>query len=216
MVKKVWLDLCLAVCWSCTPHTTQQRLLLKGSCLLSLKIPSSPWRLSDVTQTGARLKMASLFSSPLWHTKVGLLSWRIAQWLERWTHDRKIAGSNPCRSIFFSRVNFLCWLLFCYPFHPRVTAGAHKRPQSFCWKCRWQVTAKYACTLPMWLCTKWHGAWFYGVHRTCRDGSSFMWHQPCQRCKYTTSVDTQKAHYKKLVTPIESHASTVSLLESRE
>ena len=22
-----------------------------------------------------------------------------------------------------------------------------------------------------------------------RDGCSFMWHQPCQRCKYTTSVD---------------------------
>ena len=25
-----------------------------------------------------------------------------------------------------------------------------------------------------------------------RDGSSFMWHQPCQRCKYTTLVDSQK------------------------
>ena len=25
-----------------------------------------------------------------------------------------------------------------------------------------------------------------------RDGSSFMWHQPCRRCKYTTSVDIQK------------------------
>ena len=22
-----------------------------------------------------------------------------------------------------------------------------------------------------------------------RDGCSFMWHQPCKRCKYTTSVD---------------------------
>ena len=35
----------------------------------------------------------------------------IAQWLERRTRDRKVAGSNPCRSggrIFFSRVNFLC------------------------------------------------------------------------------------------------------------
>ena len=25
-----------------------------------------------------------------------------------------------------------------------------------------------------------------------RDSCSFMWHQPCQRCKYTTSVDIQK------------------------
>ena len=24
------------------------------------------------------------------------------------------------------------------------------------------------------------------------DGSSFMWHQPCQRCKYTTSVNIPK------------------------
>ena len=58
----------------------------------------------------------------------------IAQWLERRTRDRKVAGSNPCRSdgrIFFSRVNFLCWLLFRYPFQPRVTAVARKRPRSF-------------------------------------------------------------------------------------
>ena len=35
----------------------------------------------------------------------------IAQWLERRTRDRKVAGSDPCWSggrIFFSRVNFLC------------------------------------------------------------------------------------------------------------
>ncbi len=123
----------------------------------------------------------------------------IAQWLERRIRDRKVAGSNLCRSggrIFFSRVNFLCWLLFRCPFHPRVTAVARKRPRSFRQKCRWQVTAKHAYTLRMWLCMKWHGAWLYGVHRTRRDGSSFMWHQPCQRCKYTTSVDIQKRAIK--------------------
>ena len=123
----------------------------------------------------------------------------IAQWLERRTRDRKVAGSNLCRSggrIFFSRVSFLCWLLFWCPFHPRVTAVARKRPRSFRQKCRWQVTAKHTYTLRMWLCMKWHGAWLYGVHRTCRDGSSFMWHQPCQRCKYTTSVDIQKRAIK--------------------
>ena len=70
---------------------------------------------------------------------------RIAQWLERRTRDRKVPGSSPGRSggrIFFSRVNFLCWLLFRYPFHPRVTAVARKRSLSFCQKCRWQVTDK--------------------------------------------------------------------------
>ena len=123
----------------------------------------------------------------------------IAQWLECLTHDRKVAGSNPCRSggrIFYSRVNFLCWLLFQYPFHPHLTAVARKRPQSFCQKCRWQVTAKHAYTLRMWLCMKWHGAWLYGVHRTRREGSSFMWQHPCQRCKYTILGDIQKRAIK--------------------
>ena len=94
----------------------------------------------------------------------------IAQWLKRRIHDCKVAGSNPCwsgRKIFFSRVDFLCWLLFRYPFHPCVTAVARKRSRSFCQKCRWQVTAKHTYTLCMWLCIKWHGAWLYGVHRTC-------------------------------------------------
>ena len=30
-----------------------------------------------------------------------------------------------------------------------------------------------------------------------RDGCSFMWHQPCQRCKHTTSVDIQKQQQQK-------------------
>ena len=74
----------------------------------------------------------------------------IAQWLEHWTRDWKVAGSNPCWNcgrIFFSRVDFLCWLLFRYPFHPRVTTVARKKSRSFCQKCRWQVTAKHAYTL---------------------------------------------------------------------
>ena len=97
---------------------------------------------------------------------------RIAQWLECRTPDWKVTGLNPCRTggrIFFSRVNFLCWLLFQYPFHPRVTAVARKRSRPFCQKCRWQVTAKHAYTLCMWLCMRWHGAWLYGVHRTCTE-----------------------------------------------
>ena len=66
----------------------------------------------------------------------------------------------------------------------------------------------------MWLCMRWHGAWLYGVHRTHRDSSSFMWHQPCQCCKYTTLVDIFK-NYKKVFTNVESHASTVSAWEWR-
>ena len=107
---------------------------------------------------------------------------RIAQWLECRTRDWKVAGSNPCRSgrrILFSRVDFLCWLLFRYPFHPCVTTVAHKRSRSFCQKCRWQVTAKHTYTLCMWLCMKWHGAWLYGVHRTVAHKRSRSF---CQKC----------------------------------
>ena len=78
----------------------------------------------------------------------------IAQWLEHRTRDWKVAGSNPCWNggrIFFSGVDFLCWLLFRYPFHPRVTTVARKKSRSFCQKCRWQVTAKHAYTLRMWI-----------------------------------------------------------------
>ena len=71
-------------------------------------------------------------------------------------------------------------LLFRYPLHPHVTAVAHKRSRSFCQECKWQVTVKHVC------------AWCMVVSVWCTqnlrlDSSSFMWHQPCQRCKYTTS-----------------------------
>ena len=81
-----------------------------------------------------------------------------------------------------------------------VTAVARKRSRSFCQKCRWQVTAKHASTLRMWLCMKWHGAWLYGVHRTRREGSNVTRHQACQRCKYVHQFGGYlKTRYKKLV-----------------
>ena len=68
-----------------------------------------------------------------------------------------------------SRSDVYVWLLAL----PWVTVGtttvARKRSRSFCQKCRWQVTAKHAYTLRMWLCMMWHGAWLYGVHRTCAE-----------------------------------------------
>ena len=104
----------------------------------------------------------------------------------------KYCGFEPLQEWqenFILQGQFSVLTLFQYPFHPHVTAVACKRSRSFCQKCRWQVITKHAYTLRMWLCMKWHGAWLYGVHRTCWDGSSFMWHQPCQCCKYTTLVD---------------------------
>ena len=72
--------------------------------------------------------------------------------------SKKVTGSSPRRSggrMFFPRVNFLCWLSFWYLFHRRVTAVVCKSSWSFCQKAQWQVTAKHACTLCMWLWMKW-------------------------------------------------------------
>ena len=66
----------------------------------------------------------------------------------------------------------------------------------FPWLLFLQVSAKHACTLHMWLCLKWHGAWLCGVDRMCRYSSSFMWHQPCQHHKCTTSVEIKKCTVK--------------------
>ena len=97
---------------------------------------------------------AALLASSAKLINLSTLGAGIAQWLKRRTRDWKVAGSNPCWNggrIFFSKVDFLCWLLFRYPFHPRVTTVACKKSRSFCQKCRWQVTAKHAYTLRMWL-----------------------------------------------------------------
>ena len=86
--------------------------------------------------------------------------------------------------MFFCRINVLCWFLFRYPFHPRVTAVARKRARSICQKRRWWVTCseRRMPRHPTYVTlheVMWHGAWLYGVRRTHQDGSSFTWHQPC-------------------------------------
>ena len=104
--------------------------------------------------------------------------------------------------------------------HPRVTAGARKRSRSFCPKCRWQVTAKHAYTLCMWLCMKGHGAWLYGVHTTCAEMAAVS-----RRTSHASAVSTPllwifkkqtKTNAIKLVTHVELHASAVSLLKRAE
>ena len=50
---------------------------------------------------------------------------------DSWLKGRGFESMRERRRNFFSRVDFLCWLLFLYPFHPRVTAVARKRSRSF-------------------------------------------------------------------------------------
>ena len=75
-----------------------------------------------------------------------------------------------------------------YLFHPHVTAVARKRSWSFCQKRWWQVAAKHTYTLCMWLCMKWHGAWLFGVHRTCAE---------------TAAVSCGTSHASAVSTPLQ-------------
>ena len=62
--------------------------------------------------------------------------------------DRRVAGSNPGSSggrLIPIELSVLT-LIRC-PFHPRVSAVAHKRPRSLCEKCTWHVTRKHAHAL---------------------------------------------------------------------
>ena len=96
--------------------------------------------------------------------------------------------SLPCSLI----VNFLCWLLFRYPFHPRVTAVVRKRSRSKDAKSaggRLQLSTHTPYDVSGF-------AWNDMVHGCMVYTELFMWHQPCQRCKYTTSVDIQKRTIK--------------------
>ena len=151
--------------------------------------------------------------------------------VERRTRDRSVAGSSPdrsCRRIFFSRVHFLCWLLFRYPFHPRVTAVA------FCQRCRCQVTAEHTCTVVFvfeWSDTVNWCMVVWCTQNVRRDDSSFMWHEPCNnqialkytlqllknatgRCSKMLQADIQKCYSHRF--RITCDKSAMSLLESRE
>ena len=77
------------------------------------------------------------------------------------SENSRLAHSHSSYKNFLLHDNFLCRLLFQYLFHPCVTTVACKRPRSYCQKCRWQVTAKYTCTLCMWFYMKWHGCMVY-------------------------------------------------------
>ena len=86
----------------------------------------------------------------------------IAKWLEHQTCDWKDAGLSPSRSsrrMFFSRVNFLCWLC--------ITTVAGTRAGSFCQKCRWLNT--HVLYIITWLqikchCKLVHGCMVFSEH----------------------------------------------------
>ena len=130
-----------------------------------------------------------------------------AQWLER--RDSLIERSrvlNPCwsggRNFLLLSVLTLISVSVPTPVLPQL---ARKRPRSSCQKRRWQVTDKHAYTLTyvaLHEVTRCMVVWCtQNAPRLTLSGSRFLWHQPCQRCKYTTSVDIQKRAIKKKKKP---------------
>ena len=74
---------------------------------------------------------------------------------DSWSKGR---GFEERRENFLLRINFVCWLLFWYPFNPPPPSPptvTRTRSLSFCQKCRWQVTAEDTGALRMWLCIGW-------------------------------------------------------------
>ena len=156
---------------------------------------------------------------------IKMLGAGIAQWLEHWTRDWKVVGSNPCWSggrIFFSRVNFLCWLLFRYSFHPRVTTVACKDPghsaKSAGGRLQLNTHTPYICGFA------WndmvHGCMVY-TERAPRRQQFHAATAAIQRCNYITTVDILKTRCKKRFTcshsfRMQCDMSAVRLLESRE
>ena len=89
-----------------------------------LSYPTLPTHIQIYTYTKYIYYMYThthIYMAYAWSTFWGV---GIDQWLEHQTCDWKVTGPNPCRSSrinLFSRINFLCWLLFRYPFHPCST-----------------------------------------------------------------------------------------------
>ena len=93
---------------------------------------------------------------------------------DSWSKGRGLESLVERRENFLLQGQLSVRTLISVSVPPPCYRSSTKRSRSFCQKRRWQVTAKHAYTLRTWLCMKWHGAWLYGVHRTRRDGSSFL------------------------------------------
>ena len=140
--------LCATTWYNKTEQTWQIKLLVTIKCLFKQKSVNSTMCILCNYLAGM-LVVTALFmlierTFENWHTQYQICLWRknclyitgagIAQWSACQSLDWKVMGSSPGRSggrIFFFRVNFLCWLLFWYPFNPCVTTAAHNRSQSF-------------------------------------------------------------------------------------
>ena len=104
----------MSACWHGTLLALSSGLSQWSRCSWST---IQDWRTPGVVS----VQLCRLLPSPCGYRYVDC-AWQgcgegIAQWLDHRTRDWKVTGSSPCKSggiIFFSRVSFLCWLLFRY------------------------------------------------------------------------------------------------------
>ena len=93
---------------------------LKKILFLSIGPDASSFR-DPLNRTGTP---PSIHVHAAWHS--GVDGSRLSLLVERRTRDRKVASSSPDRNggrLFFSRVNFLCWLLLGVPSTPCYRRG---------------------------------------------------------------------------------------------
>ena len=61
---------------------------------------------------------------------------------DSWLKGRGFKSLQERRDNLFSRVSFLSWLLFWYPFHPRIHAVARKRSRPLSQRTLWSLSSK--------------------------------------------------------------------------
>ena len=77
------------------------------------------------------------------HDEKSTVTTGTAHRIECQTRDQKVVSLNPGKKWwenFLLRSQLCVLTVILCPFHPHVTIVACKKPQSFCQKCRWQVT----------------------------------------------------------------------------
>ena len=124
-------------------------------CLYTLP----PWKRTNNEEKAWEILLRELKQISLAHTGMGEFSPSnvggagLPQWLERRICDPKncpFHGQLPVQTLISVSVPPPCY------------CSSTKRSRSFCQTCRWQVTDKHTCTLPMYLWMKWHSKLVHG------------------------------------------------------
>ena len=104
---------------------------------MPVKTNKQTWCYGTAVNLACRYLFSSLTLSFL--TQYSLL----VRALDSWSKGCEFQSwQKRCENFILQSQLCVLTLIWC-PFHPRITAAAHKMPQSFCQKCRWQVTPKH-------------------------------------------------------------------------